>query len=52
MIKDVPVQRLTERRKTSEKGEYQLCNTLEKTIMDCKLTMQPIEQLRLTSVVP
>ena len=38
MIKDVPVQRLTERRKTSDllkKGEYQLWDTLEKAVMDC-----------------
>ena len=38
MVKDVLVQCLTERRIASDfvkKGEYQLCNTLEKAIMDC-----------------
>ena len=38
MIKGVPVQGLTERRQASDfvkKGEYQLCNTLEKTVTDC-----------------
>ena len=37
MIKDVPVHCLTESRKLVillRKGEFQLCNTLEKTIMD------------------
>ena len=38
MIKDVPVQHLTEKRKTSglvKKGQIQLCSTLKKSEMGC-----------------
>ena len=38
MLKDVPMQRLTERRKAGDfvrKREYILCNILEKAVMDC-----------------
>ena len=38
MIKDVPVQHLTEKRKTSgfvKKGEIQLCSTLKEAAMGC-----------------
>ena len=38
MIKDVPVQHVTEKRKTSgfvKKGEIQLCSTLKKAAMGC-----------------